>query len=518
MAGPEVGNRHVDHELSTNLLKSSSLQSILNSRHKGAPQAANSRPGAAIALIVPWLLFAGFISLSLLLFGDRLVKATHVEVETVVTVRAAVSDPASAGITPPAEQRVVDPWASAMLFQASGWIEPDPLPIKATALLDGVVNDVSVLEGETVSQGQALATLVREDFELNLASAESQLRSIEARDKANEQAILAASAQILTLEKKVMAGHRKRLELEDRRDRLASATGGAVSDGEVVQSGLQVQTHQSEIDALDATRAELESEVARLVATREEYAAGIELARTEIDRRKLALDRTEIRSPVDGVVLRLFAVPGQKLMLGMDDPDSSTVAILYQPGHLQSRIDVPLEEAAQLSVGQAVRIRSNFLPDRLFKGTVTRIVGEADLQRNTLQVKVRISEPDPRLRPEMLCRAEFLASPADGKGSVLSGGAEAEAGSGIAEISERVSVFVSERAFVEREATTALVWAVDFSGDRIESRRIELGHEQRDGYLAVRSGLRPGDRVVINPSRDLVAGERIESRNTAEMK
>jgi hypothetical protein len=78
------------------------------------------------------------------------------------------------------------------------------------------------------------------------------------------------------------------------------------------------------------------------------------------------------------VILRLLAVPGDKRMLAMDHPDSSTIAILYQPDHLQARIDVPLADAVGLVVGQRVRVRSNLLPDRLFRGTVTRIVGEAE--------------------------------------------------------------------------------------------------------------------------------------------
>ena len=114
------------------------------------------------------------------------------------------------------------------------------------------------------------------------------------------------------------------------------------------------------MDALKISRVELESNLNSLEATRKEYEAKILRAEVEVKRRRLALERTNITSPIDGVVLRLLAVPGQKRMLDMDDPDSATVAILYQPGELQARIDVPLEEAAQLNVGQAVRcVRSS---------------------------------------------------------------------------------------------------------------------------------------------------------------
>lgn len=67
-------------------------------------------------------------------------------------------------------------------------------------------------------------------------------------------------------------------------------------------------------------------------------------------------------------------------------------AVLFQPDSLQARIDVPLEEAAQLRIGQPVRLRSTLLPNQTFLGQVTRIDGQADLQRNTLQDKVRVLE------------------------------------------------------------------------------------------------------------------------------
>ncbi len=96
----------------------------------------------------------------------------------------------------------------------------------------------------------------------------------------------------------------------------------------------------------------------------------------------------------------------------MDDPDSATIAVLFETGKLQARVDVPLADARQLAPGQAAIITSDFLPNTEFRGIVSRIVGTADLQRNTLQAKVRVIDPDPRLRPEMLCRVKFLQTAA----------------------------------------------------------------------------------------------------------
>jgi multidrug efflux pump subunit AcrA (membrane-fusion protein) len=128
-------------------------------------------------------------------------------------------------------------------------------------------------------------------------------------------------------------------------------------------------------------------------------------------------------------------------------------------------------------------------------GQVNHVAGEADLQRNTLQVKVTLDSPDPRLRPEMLCRAEFLRAVVESAATGESNGA-------------RVSIFVSVRAFVDRQGADARVWVI--SDDRVESREVTLEGEERDGYRLVTDGLLPGDRVVLDPAPDLATGDRVE--------
>ena len=64
--------------------------------------------------------------------------------------------------------------------QAPGWIEPDPYRVAVTALADGVVSRIHVLEGQSVTAGQLVAELVPEDARLALQQAQARL----ATDKA----------------------------------------------------------------------------------------------------------------------------------------------------------------------------------------------------------------------------------------------------------------------------------------------------------------------------------------------
>ncbi|XOV77168.1 MAG: ATP-binding cassette domain-containing protein [Phycisphaerales bacterium] len=136
----------------------------------------------------------------------------------------------------------------------------------------------------------------------------------------------------------------------------------------------------------------------------------MEDARSALAEAELRVSRMTIRSPMDGLVLRRIKSPGDKVMMGMDDPTSAQVVHVYDPDKLQVRTDVPLAEASHIVVGQRCEVFCEVLPDKAFEGVVTRITNLADLQRNTLEIKVRIIDPDPILKPEMLSRVRFLAS------------------------------------------------------------------------------------------------------------
>jgi multidrug efflux pump subunit AcrA (membrane-fusion protein) len=62
---------------------------------------------------------------------------------------------------------------------------------------------------------------------------------------------------------------------------------------------------------------------------------------------------------------------------------------------------------------------------------------------------------------------------------------------------------------MDRDGRTASVWVVDETGRRAERRNLMLGDVVRDGYVAAIEGLRPGDRVVLDPAPGLREGERI---------
>ncbi len=442
--------------------------SHLDSLKRTPAPASHSRTSKRRSWLLLPALITGFLFLSALLFGEKLRPRLQVKTAPALLLENSGQSTESPGTS------------SQILSQASGWIEPDPYPIRVPVRVDGLVETVEVLEGETVKAGQLLASLDPVDFEYHLRALEASLLGAKTFQTEKEKAVKRAQAECHRSLAGVEAARARLLEQEDRLRRVLALDDGVVPEDERLQVEREVAVGKAELSAAEA---EWEGHKAHQMVE----LAGIETAKAkvlelqaQVERARTDLSRTQIYSPVDGVVMHRYASPGGKRMRGMDDPESATVVSLYDPEKLQVRVDVPLADAAAVSPGMPARIQLSAFPGQEFQGKVTRIVGQADLTRNTLQVKVAIENPDFRMRPEMLCRVEFMSIPKEGN--------------------ETAGTFLpSETVWVPQEALQGdgLVWVVDPVSLRAESRTVELGSEVRENYRAVRKGLRPGERVVL---------------------
>jgi HlyD family secretion protein len=430
--------------------------------------------------ILPLGLLLGFLLIFALLFRDRLIPAKKVEVYSAVGIEDKIQVSVS-GKSPNL--------AGKLMFQASGWIEPDPLPIRATALTDGIVDSVHVLEGELVKKGDLLATLVRIDSQLERDTMVAKLAETKAMFDAHCVKTQLALQRMEEEKAALTIAEANAEQAVDKLRRYQGLTKGAINEDEMVATRLEEKRQLAEVDAAKARIAGIAEELNQIAFEILAIQSKIKEVEIELQKAELAHARTEIKAPVDGRVLALKAAPGQKKMLGMDDMDSSTIAILYDPAHLQVRVDVPLADAAGLSVGQRAKIRSNLLPDQVFEGEVTRIEGAADLQRNTLQAKVRIEKPNDKLRPEMLSRVEFFETTLSTKDTVAE--------------STDIAVYIPQEAIQDNQ-----VWICDPDTRLAERRAVNPG-VTKDGMVLVSPEIRPGEWVVTKPL-DLKTGQRLK--------
>jgi HlyD family secretion protein len=201
-------------------------------------------------------------------------------------------------------------------------------------------------------------------------------------------------------------------------------------------------------------------------------------------------------------VLSRLVEPGSRIAMGGRTGEgemAGAVVRLYTPSKLQVRVDVPLGDAAKIGVGTLAQITTEALPDRTFTGSVTRVLHEANIQRNTVQFKVALEGPAPELKPEMLCRVRF--NPASPSGS----GAAPESHAGLRLVLPASTVF-------NRQDDRGQVWLVQNSpsgGSTAELKEVQLGGEEGADFTIL-AGVSPGDRAIVNPPTGLKPGSRVK--------
>ncbi len=216
-------------------------------------------------------------------------------------------------------------------------------------------------------------------------------------------------------------------------------------------------------------------------------------AQASLDAAGLRLERMTVKAPVSGRVLALAARPGMRVM-GLTPGslhDSSTVVSLYDPALLQVRADVRLEDVPRVRPGQAVRIETPAAPGGPLDGEVLFPTSLADIQKNTLQVKVAIKDPPPTLRAEMLVQVTFLAPPAPKDGAP----------------SEVVRLLVP-RGLVEASDGVARLWVADQAAGLARWKAVKLGAVGGE-LVEVVEGLALTDRLIVGGREGLRDGQRI---------
>eukprot|EP00913_Durusdinium_trenchii_P006027 g5639.t1 len=431
--------------------------------------------------------------------------------------------------------------------QAAGWLEAEPFSVACTALADGVVESIEVLEGDPVRKGDVVARLVPEDAQLGVARAEAALSLAEAglalaqaeqraaqtewdepveRDRATEagRAELAErQAELAQLPMLIEAERATLVRLEEELTRATeSQSRGAATEFEVVVARQWVDMQRAMAESVAARRPLLSARVDRAkaqlraaernqtlrieerrrldaaIAGAARAQADVERARVARDEAALELSRMVIMAPIDGYVQARFKAPGDKVVRMMDDPTSAQLLRLYDPSRIQVRVDVPLADASHVRVGQRCDVVVEVLPDRTFAGEVLRVTHEADLQKNTLEVKVKVLDPSPLLRPEMLTRVKFLAQdrPAGSVGAGAPGSDQ--------------HVLVPLNALSDAGGATR-VWTVrQRRGDRGVARPVSVDVlAESDGWAQYRKGaatIRPLDGLDLDvPEGDFLA-------------
>jgi membrane fusion protein, multidrug efflux system len=266
--------------------------------------------------------------------------------------------------------------------------------------------------------------------------------------------------------------------------RLAFDSGQRVRTGQLL-ADMNSRAQQADVAAAEAALRDADQQLRRgrelveaqliargqydtLRANRDAAAASVQARRASV------ADRT-IRAPFAGVLgLR-------QVSLGALVSPGTVITTLDDDSTIKLDFTVPEAALSSLGIGQVIAASSDAWPGAKFEGRVANIDSRIDPETRAVRVRAELPNPDGKLRPGMLLRVQV-------------------------QLPSRQALVLPELA-VQQEAGQSSVFRVDAQG-KVEQVPVKLG-SRRQGEVEVVSGLKPGDRVVVEGTVKLRAGSRV---------
>ena len=309
----------------------------------------------------------------------------------------------------------------------------------------GKVARVTAEEGDTVEAGQLIIALDREQYE-------AQVEQQQANVRLQEIAIERQRVYIENLERQV----ERQRELHGRG--LVDSNTFEAATNELALAKIDLRSRQESLSQARATLAQASDNLAR----------------------------TEIRSPIDGVVIKLDIKPGEAVITGTTNIPGSELAIIADPSAMLAEVQVDEADIAKVKVGQDAAIFAAAFPDTPLDGVVETIAASATREQNQqnlyFEVKIRLLDPGREgVLPGMSARAEIYTESSEGALAV-----------------PLQSVLYD----TDTEAATEQAYVFVVEDGKAVRRNVETGLSS-DSSMEVTSGVAAGDVVVSGPFRAL---------------
>ena len=280
-----------------------------------------------------------------------------------------------------------------------GLVEPVSEEVRVSAQIGGRLDRVLVDEGDRVTAGQVLAIVDNRDYRARIESAQAELgmREAERRRVVNgartqeRQEAAAALAEAEAVLQNARAEHVRRQNLL--RERVVSRAEADDTERAERVAGARVEAARQRFELIDAEAREED---------RARADADVSLARARLDEARAMYEKTFIKAPIDGVILRRHRKAGESVSTQFDSP-----IVTMADDHVRRvRVDVDENDVARIAVGDAAYVTADAFGDRRFPGKVVRI-GQLLGRKN-----VRTDEPTERVDTKVL---ETLVELEDGR-------------------------------------------------------------------------------------------------------
>ena len=373
------------------------------------------------------------------------------------------------------------------VLSASGYVVAHH-KIAVGAKVMGRVAWIGVEKGDTVQGGQVLVRLEASEFRAQVNQAQANFAASQARLD------------------KLRTGSRPEEKLKDRAAVLQAEANLKNAEAEYQRTESLFRSGVSSKAEYDRALAQRDSAAAMVQSARQASAMTdigprkeeIRAAEAEAQQMKAALDyantqlaATEIKAPVSGTVLERTVEPGEMVSPSAFGGSGARTSVvdLADLTDLQVELDISQSEFARLKMSQRAEIIPDAYPNLRFAGFIEEIAPEANRAKSTVQVKVKVENPNEQLRPEMNARVNFLSDkPATTE-------------------SKSVARVLVPKAAVVKQDNSSFVFVV--KGNKVEQRTIRTGEESGDAYVVL-DGLSGSETVAVTGADKLRDGDRVK--------
>ncbi|MFN0172222.1 MAG: efflux RND transporter periplasmic adaptor subunit [Bryobacteraceae bacterium] len=355
----------------------------------------------------------------------------------------------------------------------------------------GRVSWIGVEKGDRVRRGQMIVRLEDDEYRAQLQQAQGALASLDARfaelrNGSRPEEVAVAKAN-LERSKAELVNAKVNL---DRTRQLVEAKVSPIQNYDDAKARHDAQV--AAVASLDKTY-----ELVRIGPRQEvidQVAGQILQAKGQVAYFRTQLDNTVIKAPIDGTILERAVEVGEFVTTSFvgERGAKGYVVSLADLKDLQVELDISQNDFARLQSKQRGIITTDAYPDRKYEGFIEEVSPEANRQKATVQVKVKVLEPDDLMRPDMNASVAFVAEKKES--------AQAAGGGAVAKpvILLPATAVKNGAVFVAVDGK-AVKKAVRVSGSTPQGLRIE------DGLIG-------GEDVIDNPPDELKDGASIEVR------
>jgi len=437
-------------------------------------RSAKRSSGEPSAWATQWIV-SGIVLLILLGAGrfvyGRLNAATEVETVRVKSAASASSQP-----------------GNTIILNATGYIIAAH-KIQVASKVLGRVAWIGVEKGYKVREGQTIVRLEDDEYRAQLQQARGNLQALEARLKELEngsrpEEISRAEADLAVAHAdlqnaQVTLNRTKELSRQGVSSKQAGDDAQARYDSQVarvsaLEKSLQLIRIGPRVEQVDAVRGQIVQ------------------ARGAVDFAQTQVSNTVIKAPVTGTILERAVEKGEFVTTSFvgDRGAKGYVVSLADLNDLQVELDINQNDFAKLGPQQKGTITTDAYPDRKYEGSIYEVSPEANRQKATVQVKVKVLNPDDYLRPEMNASVAFYNQ-------------EKAAAPNSAAAAKPV-------VFIPASALKSDSVFVIFDGKAVK-RTVKTGSVTSQG-IRVEDGLNGGEDLILNPPADLKEGDKVHSK------